>query len=395
MAVNNRKSSTEMKSKQLFSDSNGKYTLYSIPWYTECEQVKWGANYRDIDLPFGLHLWETVEYCQTNVPVLVNEKQEVFSTTTDINMYMYSQAFSGKIRIYSNPESLGEQEYLDSILAPAVRRIYLTIMISDKELMAKYFFQSNWLNKWNVLNSITWPILEMIIKRKFQLDSKSIKESWQIIEKVCDHIDEKLQQNQADGKSGYLYGKNLSAADISFASHISLLLFPNDDELKGYGGQLGIQIPKIEELTIPIQSNIMELKSHESAKFAMRLYAEERGMKRAQKIDRDLKMNPQSWEHQSISYFRSTMVNICMQFIVATLFPTVLEVEWYFQLGIYLSLFIFYYLMGYYNIDTLKLFKTKLVLLYKAQYSDRKVIVKPQSNNDIPEIVKSSKIGSK
>jgi hypothetical protein len=49
------------------------------------EMIRWaldlhGADYVDKDVPFGLHLWETLESKPTpatNVPVLRNQKNEV------------------------------------------------------------------------------------------------------------------------------------------------------------------------------------------------------------------------------------------------------------------------------------------------------------------------------
>lgn len=130
---------------RLFSDSTGKYSLYTTPFDTCSEQARWSldrhqADYVDIDLPWGLYWWETLNITPNDlsIPLLVNQKAEKFSSVTQITMYLYAQAFSGKIRLYANAAALDEQEYFDATLVNACRVIYLDSILKNKDLTKKY-----------------------------------------------------------------------------------------------------------------------------------------------------------------------------------------------------------------------------------------------------------------
>lgn len=322
--------------KQLFSDSTGKYILYSIPWDTRSEQARWsldrhGSDYVDIDLPWGFSMWETLKLVPdelVEIPLLTNQKGERFSTVTQITMYLYSQAFSGKIRLYSPPAALDEQEFFDGGLGNAAKIIYLDAILRNYDLTKKYIIQANHLKTWNAINDATWKLMQWVYWIHFSLyDSKTVKNAWKVVDAAFDRVDKLRAANE---KSDYLVGDSITAADIAFASHASLLLLPQNTSLV---------LPGLEEMTPQFKKAALGLLARKAGQFAKVLYEKERGPLLSKKIDsRDPSYSP-DWADRPGKLRANVFIQL-MHVLVAIAIPIVVEFDWVVTLIYWLSLFL-------------------------------------------------------
>jgi glutathione S-transferase len=285
----------------VFTDSIGKYSLIAVPWDTKCEMIKWAldlhqANYIDRDVPFGFHIWETADTKNDSVPVLVNHKNEVFNTPTAILMYLYSQAFSGRVRLYSSLEALEEQEYLDKTLYPASRTLFLDAVLKSPELTKEYIFECHSLRKWRNLMQLFWPLVYWLYKLYFSISEKSVKEAWNTWDVCFDRIEKKLKP---DAK--FLIGDSITSADLSFASHVGMVFSLKQDEIEKY-------------------------KVRRGGKYAINLL-NSKPTSLGQKLDCNAEENNPDWG-KTLAHLRITIVNIAMLTIIPTGLPFMIDMDW-------------------------------------------------------------------
>lgn len=253
-----------------------------------------------------------------NVPILENSKKEVFKkSTTYILMYMFANSFSGRIRIYSQPKTLDLQEQFDDEFASACKILFVNTILKKKELSLKYFCDTIHLNTHKAI--YTWIfkygffLAKFIMMKSFGIDSKSIEKSNVIVDKVFDqvetilngnaisHLDECMNESK---KSKYLSGTCFQAADLSFASHAALVLYPNTkDDM--FANNLGLTLPYISELpTQEDQDRVKQLRSTTAGKFAFRMYRKERGVRTGTFESKFSKQNNPWWTNaEEVSQF--------------------------------------------------------------------------------------------
>ena len=318
--------------KPLFSDANGKYILYSCPWSTAGEQARWsldrhGADYVDIDLPWGLHLWETVQINAATAsslkdvdlafeshPLLINQKTEQFPSVTQITMFLYSQAFSGKIRLYSSAKALDEQEYFDQGLQKAARVIYLNAVLRNKEVARKYIVSANHLNTWKAINDATWNIMKWVIWVYFRLYEKStLDNAWKEVESAAQRV-EKLRD---ESKGSFLIGDSITAADIAFASHASLLLLPQN---------ISLVLPTLDEMGQEYENATAAFRNSVAGRYAKNLYEKQRGEIKAKKLDKTAPSVNPDWADRPGKLRANVFLQI-MHILVAIMVPVLVDID--------------------------------------------------------------------
>lgn len=227
------------------------------------------ALYIDQDLPWGLHLWKTARLSLSNtpLPLLINENLDIFPDITSISLKMYSQAFSGRVRLYQPEDALRLQTQFDTEFAPAVRRIMLAQIIASPQLSDRVFHSSLHLKVWREVSKFAWPLTYWAMRTYYRLGDtvESQKDDWTTIKKTFDLVDGLL-----GGK--YMLGDTFSAADISFSAHAALLLLPPLKHSK-----MQMVLPELHEVSELLQSRIVRLRDRPAGKYALRMLAEERG----------------------------------------------------------------------------------------------------------------------
>ncbi|KAJ1562693.1 hypothetical protein HK096_005394, partial [Nowakowskiella sp. JEL0078] len=290
--------------------------LITIPWDPQCEVARWALERHSIpfieqSFPWGLHLWETLKFSdknpyvqQTNVPILINDKGEVFKRSiTDIFMYLFANSFSGAIRVYTPSTALTLQTYFDLNLAPAVKIIFLDVVLSSPDLTKKYLIENVHLSTHKSINKTLWPLIRVQLSKYthsgFFRDPRKIKEAWQKVEEVFQLVEDILNNidritqleilESKDSKSqhsaphaptarkhnDYLCGPRITAADITFAAHASLVLFASR-ESDSFAKYLTLDIPGLAELDPATREKVIALRESKAGQYAVRMYRKER-----------------------------------------------------------------------------------------------------------------------
>ncbi|KAJ3411341.1 hypothetical protein HDV05_002362 [Chytridiales sp. JEL 0842] len=253
------------------------------------EEIRWGLTRHGIPFtehsyPWGLHLWATLGHSdpmphaqQVAVPVLETDKKDCYKRSpTDIFMFMFASAFSTPIRIYSTPIALELQQKFDKVLGPAVIRVFLDTVLTDPKLEEKYILSTVHLNTWAALQRVCWPLLKIAMKRHYKINPNSVEDAWATVERIFGEIDQRLEK---DSNIKYLAGTtNITAADISFASHAALVLFPNEVD-DTFASALGLKLPSYSELPLKVAERARKLRETKAGKFAIRMYRKERASK--------------------------------------------------------------------------------------------------------------------
>eukprot|EP00842_Homolaphlyctis_polyrhiza_P006913 jgi/Hompol1/810/HPOL_004514-RA len=339
-----------MRNRPVMTDSTGLYVLHTVPWDSSCEMARWaldkhGASYEEAEMPWGIHLWTILglsepmpKQQQTSTPVLVNHKNEasVFRTPTDIIMYLFSQAFSGRIRLYSPASALDLQEEFDNKLAVAARTIYLHTMLSNPSLAKKYLADRIYLNQWRVLNQVLWPLLRRAMWYYYGLGkTDTLDAAWQTVASTFEQVEAILIETHKSKTvnvpkivadlSNFLTGKTLTAADISFASHAALVLFPHEDDSYG-GGKIKLPLPSLSELPKQLSERVQALRRTAAGQYASRLYRKERGKCLARRPSKHSKANNPDWANAHI--LRTMAINRISPIILAVLVPVMFLPLW-------------------------------------------------------------------
>ena len=196
-------------------------------------------------------------------------------------MYLYSQAFSGRIRLYSKVEALDLQEELDKQFANSTRAIFLHTVLSNKNLAHKIIRDQIHLNYWLALQTFFWPVISFALWRYYKLgDSKYIDVCWKQVDDTFERIQTQLSKHGdvskvASSSSLFLTGDSITAADLSFASHAELVLFPSN-KADLFAENIPFEFPVLEDLPTETRSRVKRLRESVAGLFAIRLYRKER-----------------------------------------------------------------------------------------------------------------------
>jgi hypothetical protein len=307
--------------------------------------VKWAldlhrSEYVDRDIPFGLHIWETLSLPHRpllGALALVNHRNEVFATPTDIIMYLYSQAFSGRVRLYATPKALEDQEYFDHVLYPATRTVFLNEVFNSKDLRDKILLNGHHLRKWNSLMQLLWPLMYILYRFWFKVDASNVGKAWRTIFLAIDAVEKDLND------SLFLAGDRLSAADLSFASHMKSIL-----DLKSPDPTFQARIARIENSKV----------GH-----YVRKLLDERVVTTGTKLDRDVEENNPDWG-DNVAYLRTSLVNSMMLTVIPLGLPFLISMDWSTTLGYWLLLTLSIYFQGVFRI--MPILKQKVSFLKTA-----------------------------
>ncbi|KAJ3122036.1 hypothetical protein HK098_003166 [Nowakowskiella sp. JEL0407] len=360
--------------------------IITVPWDSFSEAARWaldrhGMSYLDISIPWGLHIFESLKYSDpipkrqhTSVPILINDKGEIYKRSiTDIFMYLFANSFSGHFRIYTPPTSLTLQQFFDIHLAPHAKTIFLSEILTGKKLASKYFIKNIHLPTHKSIYEILWPVLRLYFLFEiggwksvlFGIPKQSVTDAWENLYRVFNIVDDilsgidrtkLLEEIEKDGdfnsndlqnlltstkweskKPGainkYLCGSSMTAADISFASHASLVLLPSKSE----GKYMTIDYPGLGEFSIEMQKKVIELRETKAGKFAMRMYKSERKFSEFRKLESkfEKRVNPWWTKNNNMKKILGVgVVGVCLLFAISFLIKS-LFLAWLVVCGVF------------------------------------------------------------
>lgn len=212
--------------------------------------------------------------------------------------------------MYADTNSVDLQEYFDKNLAPASRTIFLNTVLCRWSLTEKYILSTPHLNTWNTAQRVLWPIIYVFLRRTYGINEAAVQDAWKTVDACFDKVDEILK---TQGRNHYLIGDSLSAADISFASHAALVLFPNQDDV--WADRLTLKTPKLSEIPEELASKIKKLRASAAGSFAIRMYKKERGTSLRQQASKHHSKNNPFWAKSET--FRKVAVTVIPALILA------------------------------------------------------------------------------
>jgi glutathione S-transferase len=232
--------------------------------------------------PMNLHL----EY---DFPFLITHNREILrKSTTQILTYIYSRSLFSRLRLYQNPDALSWEQYFDENLAPAVQYIYWNSMMKEKKLVQHYIIDKIHWASHRRLYEWMWPVLWMRWNIFFLYKEKLLDKAIRCVDEAMNKVTFRFEE----GGKQYICGTSFSAADLTFASHASLILWPSKTE--DYMDNMGIHVPYLEEVSDQRLVNMIQCwKKTLAGQHTIRICRFERGTKFGKRPTRyDREHNP-------------------------------------------------------------------------------------------------------
>ena len=176
---------------------------------------------------------------QKKLPVLFDKETTIHDSSSIIRHLEKIETVPKLI-----PESLKEasqaqiiENWADTTLAKSIKIVFLEELTKNPALISSLFANEISDSMQKLLFNIPTKIVNQISGLINQKEKESLKQNLQYLSNLID------QEN-------FLVGEKLSIADISVASHLSLLKFPNSsgESLKGKGCSLYINDPSLQNL---------------------------------------------------------------------------------------------------------------------------------------------------
>jgi glutathione S-transferase len=109
---------------------------------------------------------------------------------------------------------------------------------------------------------VMFPISRVFARAYLAVKPPELGRAHETIERVLDQVGDRL----AEGRR-YLVGDRFTAADLTFAAMSAAVLLPEE---------YGVPLPRPEQAIEPVRSKLLAWREHPAAKFALRVYRDER-----------------------------------------------------------------------------------------------------------------------
>jgi glutathione S-transferase len=246
-------------------NQNKPFRLITIPVSHYCEKVRWALTRMKFNFvekahtpPF--HLLATVSIGGKTTPILVSE-EGIFKDSTDILKYLDSIAPASAKLYPVEPELRQQVEELsnlfDTHLGVAIRRWGYSYVKDDYQSLKRAWCQNVPLIE-RSLFPLTFPIMQKILSRKFDLTPESSVEAYEQIKIIFNKVSELL----ADGRT-YLVGDKFSAADLTFAALAAPAIYPLEHP---------ITRRPLQELPAKMADEITSLRKTPAGAYGLRMY---------------------------------------------------------------------------------------------------------------------------
>ncbi|MFO0666499.1 MAG: glutathione S-transferase N-terminal domain-containing protein [Polyangiaceae bacterium] len=257
------------------SAAEGPARLITIRFSHYCEKARWALDRAHIPYIEDAHP-PIFSWAQTkrlprarSVPVLV-ANGKTYPDSNDILRYVDAHTPA-----YLQPLCMnaGEDEPLrklfDESLGPAARRFVYGYLLDDAPV-ARRLLSSQGSKLERKLAYASFPVLREMIRRGLRIDAAGVERSRLVIERVFGAVEERIK----DGRP-YLQGDAFTAADLSFASLASPLVFPSAYET------FSLPVSEGPRALVPF---VDAFRRSPAGKFALSIYERERVPKRAVEV---------------------------------------------------------------------------------------------------------------
>jgi len=243
--------------------------LLTVRFSHFCEKARWaldraGVAYRE-ESHVPILSWRATLGAggRRTVPCLVTPNG-VVADSTDI--LQWTDALGAAPPLFpegaAGEEVRALEEEFDRRLGPATRRLAYFHLLQRPKVMRRMLASAG-RGLEARLGLLAFPLLRALIVRGLRVDPVSTQRSRAALDEAFANVERRL----ADGRR-YLAGEHFSAADLTFAALAAPVLVP---------AALSADYPPIEEAPAEYQALVRAYREHPAGRFALRLYAEERG----------------------------------------------------------------------------------------------------------------------
>lgn len=243
--------------------------LITIPLSHYCEKARWGLDraglaYREQAHAPLLHRLATQRHDGGTVPVLVHGELR-FTDSTAILVHA-DTACGGGVLYPRDPALRREADALEELfgtaLGPHTRRWAYALLLPQAELLRAVWSRGVPRLEAGLVPVLT-PLLRPLIRRTYRITPESAQRSLERVHGVFAQVEQHLR----DGRR-FLLGGRFSAADLGFAALAAPVLLPAECR--------AVQ-PALDDLPAGMQQEVLRLRRTDAGRFALRLFAEERG----------------------------------------------------------------------------------------------------------------------
>lgn len=243
--------------------------LVTIPFSHFCEKARWALDHAGLAYVEDGHApmlsWAAAVTAsgQRQVPVLVPDEGRAVAGSTAILRWADAHRQADASELWPEVHDRALATYvaeLDRTLGPAARRVAYFTLLKEAELMRELLTASAGPWEKRVVGA-GWRTLAAGIRRGLRVDAAGSARSREVLTRVFDEADRRL----AEGP--YLVGDAFGAADLTFASLATPVLFP--PELEAW------MLP-LSRLPADAREDVERLRARPAGRHALRVYAEKR-----------------------------------------------------------------------------------------------------------------------
>ena len=250
--------------------ANAAAVLITIPLSHYCEKARWaldrvGLAYAEEPHAPLFHRLATRRGERGTVPVLVHGGRRYADSTAILE---HADATQGGDLLYPRDAALGRREVaaweetFDTKLGPHSRRWAYAELLGRPELLGELWSRGVPRHEALLLPLIT-PLARRLVRAAYKVTADGAQRSLQQVQAVFQQVDRQL----SDGRR-FLVADRFSAADLTFASLAAPALYP-----PGYRAVH----PPLEAMSAATRAEVERLRDTAAGRFALRLFAEERG----------------------------------------------------------------------------------------------------------------------
>ena len=231
-----------------------------------------GTNGKDEDTKVSSSKTHVKSF-NNDFPILITHDGGILrKDTTQIMTYIYSRSMFSQFKLYPSSDALDWERYFDENLAPAAQYLYWYAVMEGTGCWKHCFIENlHWRTHRRLLEwtkPLLWIRWNLFSRWKNAKLAGAIDRVGQVLDRVTEHLDR--------GTRNFISGDKLTAADLTFASHASLLLWPNKYE--DYMDHMRVHVPCLDHIQWPeLRQTVRHWKSTLAGQQAIRMYRSYRG----------------------------------------------------------------------------------------------------------------------
>jgi glutathione S-transferase len=241
----------------------------TIPLSHYCEKARWALDraalpyLEEPHVPL-LHWLATRRKDGGTVPVLVHRSSR-FTDSTEI--LVHADAVCGGDLLYPRDSTLrGEvdalEERFDTELGPHTRRWCYAQLLPKTALLRSLWSRGVPRLEASLVPLIT-PLARRLVRAGYRITPEGARRSLDRVRGVFREVDERLRNGRR-----FLVGERFTAADLTFAALAAPVLFPLECRAVR---------PMVDDMPASMREEVFRLRNADAGRFALRLFAEERG----------------------------------------------------------------------------------------------------------------------